>query len=187
VSLLRRASTEGMPVDQRGTMTDDTHSVTDPIDWARFYWSRRDFTGDPTRFLAMSSLLRYQRLVQLKVESTLREVGLQQTDFMLLMSLELSKQRTWLVGALARTLMVHATTATLAVDRLEARGLLTRRAHPQDRRAVMVSISQPGSDLVHDAMVRLESVGFGFVNARDSDVEKLLQALSRVRHAAGDA
>lgn len=168
-------------------MADETQPTSgDPIDWARYFWKERGFPGDENRFLAMSSLLRYQRLVQLSLEAKLKEFDLNPTDYMLLMSLEFHKDRTRLVGALARTLMVHATTATLAVDRLEGRGLLIRNAHPGDRRATLVSITKKGSKLARQATAALQEAEFGLTSASDADVKQFLDVLKSLRGAVGD-
>lgn len=158
----------------------------DPVEWAAYFWDERQMSEDPTPFLAMSSLFRYQRMVYLALETELKQFELNPTDYLLLMSLELSKDRTRLVGALARNLMVHATTATLAVDRLEGRGLLHRQAHPTDRRAILVTLTDKGLALVKKSSASLASIGFGLGDVRGADAKDLLRILTKVRSTAGD-
>ncbi|MFD2812441.1 MarR family transcriptional regulator [Prauserella oleivorans] len=110
------------------TATPDT--MTDPVDWAHHYWQEHGLQGDEQRFLAMSSLLRYQRLVVDAVEEALRAHKLNLTDYLVLMTLQLSENGTRLISNLARSLMVHATTATLATDRLQKRRLISRTPTP---------------------------------------------------------
>ncbi len=126
---------------RRKDPTPDT--ITDPVEWADHYWRAQHLEGDEQRFLVMSSLLRYQRIVVELVEGELRKLGLNLTDYLMLMTLQLSESGTRLISSLARNLMVHATTATLATDRLEARKLLRRSPHPTDRRATCVTITGP--------------------------------------------
>jgi DNA-binding MarR family transcriptional regulator len=48
------------------------------------------------------------------------------------------------LGALAESLGTDAPAATVAVNDLEERGLVTRLVHPEDRRAKLVSITPAG-------------------------------------------
>jgi hypothetical protein len=102
-------------------------TLTDPVQWASHYWRQQVLAGDEQRFLVMGALLRYQRIVLEHADSALRALELNMTDYMMLMNLQLSESGTRLVSTLARNLLVHATTATLAADRLEG----VRAAAPQ--------------------------------------------------------
>ncbi|MDO3637012.1 MarR family winged helix-turn-helix transcriptional regulator [Mycolicibacterium arseniciresistens] len=72
-----------------------------------------------------------------------------------------------LLGEVARRLSVHATTVSIACDRLAERGLLTRQRHPTDRRATLVTITGEGRAVAEGATAALCSVGFG-VTADDA-------------------
>jgi DNA-binding MarR family transcriptional regulator len=161
-------------------------TMTDPVAWASHYWNQQALEGDEQRFLVMSSLLRYQRIMMDLVEDELRQCGLNMTDYLLLMTLQLSDTGTRLISALARTLMVHATTATLATDRLEARKLVHRSPHPTDRRATCVTITGKGHQLVHKATVALDKVHFGLPETTPGNLKQLNTLLCSLREAAGD-
>ncbi|GAA10551.1 MULTISPECIES: MarR family winged helix-turn-helix transcriptional regulator [Gordonia] len=165
--------------------TPDT--ITDPVDWARHYWEQQKLDGDEQRFLTLTSLLRYQRIVADEVETELKKHGLNMTDYLLLMTLQLSEHGTRLISSLARNLMVHATTATLATDRLEARKLLERSPHPTDRRATCVTITPQGRKIVAAATRGLTGVDFGMTGSTPKDVKRLRDALTAMRQGAGDA
>ena len=165
--------------------TPDT--LSDPVDWARHYWEQQELDGDEQRFLALTSLLRYQRIVADEVETELKKHGLNMTDYLLLMTLQLSEHGTRLISSLARNLMVHATTATLATDRLEARKLLERSPHPTDRRAPGVKSTSPGRTVVAGAPRALTAVGCGLPGSTPKDVTRLRDALTAMRQSAGDA
>ena len=170
---------------RRPAPTPDT--ITDPVEWADHYWRQQNLEGDEQRFLVMSSLLRYQRIVIELVEGELRKLDLNLTDYLMLMTLQLSESGTRLISSLARNLMVHATTATLATDRLEARKLLRRSPHPTDRRATCVTITEAGRELLHKATIALDTVDFGLAGASPANVARLGQLLDTLRAAAGDA
>lgn len=173
-----------MPPKAKASPVPDT--ITDPVRWARHYWDQQELEGDEQRFLVMSSLLRYQRITMDLVEAELRQCGLNMTDYLLLMTLQLSNTGTRLISALARTSMVHATTATLATDRLEARKLVARSPHPSDRRATCVTITPQGPELVHKATVALDNVEFGLVGATPARLKQFGTLLATLREAAGD-
>jgi len=170
----------------RRTASPTPDTITDPVDWAQHYWREQRLDGDEQHFLVMSSLLRYQRIMVDLVEGKLREHGLNMTDYLLLMTLQLSEAGTRLISSLARNLMVHATTATLATDRLETKKLLYRSPHPTDRRATCVTITDAGRTLVHEATVALDAVEFGLPGSTPVDLKALMDVLSTLRTAAGD-
>lgn len=160
--------------------------MTDPLDWAKHYWREHELDGGEVPFLVFSSLLRYHRMAVATVEDKLRAHDLNLTDYLLLMTLELSDSGTRLISSLARNLMVHATTATLATDRLEARKLLGRSPHPTDRRATCVTITAAGRDLVRAATKSLSDVEFGLAGSTPASLQELSDVLSTLRTAAGD-
>ncbi|WLP88695.1 MarR family transcriptional regulator [Gordonia sp. NB41Y] len=160
--------------------------ITDPVEWAAHYWEQQDLVGDPRRFQAMTSLLRFERIVADRVEVELKQHGLNLTDYLMLMTLMLSESGTRLISSLARNLLVHATTATLATDRLEDRGLLYRSPHPTDRRATCVTITDEGRTLATTATEALSEKGFGMESSTPQMVEILLASLTAMRDTVGD-
>ncbi|MDT2005791.1 MarR family transcriptional regulator [Rhodococcus opacus] len=160
--------------------------ITDPVDWAAHYWEQQELVGDPRRFLALTSLLRFERIVADRVEAELKKHGLNMTDYLMLMTLLLSESGTRLISSLARNLLVHATTATLATDRLEDRDLLYRSPHPTDRRATCVTITDEGRKVVAAATEALGESGFGMPASSPQMVDVLLAALTAMRDSAGD-
>ncbi len=160
--------------------------ITDPVDWAAHYWVQQKLDGDHTRFLALTSLLRFERIVADHVEAELKQHGLNMTDYLMLMTLQLSESGTRLISSLARNLLVHATTATLATDRLEDRGYLSRSPHPTDRRATCVTISDEGREVVKKATSALSASNFGMPGSTPAMVADLMSALTAMRDAAGD-
>ena len=56
---------------------------------------------------------------------------------------------------LLRETLVTSGTMTNRVDRLAARGLAARQDHPEDRRGVLVQLTQAGKDAVDAAMAEL--------------------------------
>ena len=158
----------------------------DPVQWMRFYAEQQN-DDDPSGFLAMTSLLRLHHLMTTAVEHALRsEFKLALTDYQILKALQLSDAGTWLLSRMAWHLMVHATTVTLAVERLEARQLVKRHSHPHDRRATLVSITADGRELADDATDTLGRIDFGLPGLTRSQARTLTATIGRLRASAGD-
>src|SRR5690606_30305117 len=98
----------------------------------------------------------------------------------------LSESGARLISSLARNLLVHATTATLATDRLEDRGFLYRSPHPTDRRATCVTITDAARKTVVKATRALSESDFGVPGTTPKMVQDLMAALTTMREAAGD-
>lgn len=162
-------------------------TITDPVDWAKHYWEQQNLDGDEQRFLTLMSLLRFQRIVADVMETELKKQNLNVTDYLLLMTLQLSETGTRLISSLARNLLVHATTATLATDRLEKRKLLERSPHPTDRRATCITITDLGRKTANEATRALSAVDFGLPGSSADEVARLNSAVRALRRSAGDA
>jgi DNA-binding MarR family transcriptional regulator len=100
---------------------------------------------------------------QAQIRAALRPFDLTHVQFVLLASL------TWRVsaGAAAEPVTQRELADSAAIDRmmtsqvlraLEARGLVTRAGHPDDRRAIIVGVTPAGISLVNRAIGAVESV-----------------------------
>ncbi|MGV9799206.1 MarR family winged helix-turn-helix transcriptional regulator [Mycobacterium sp. NPDC003449] len=167
-------------------MRDVSDDTNDPVYWAKHFWEEQKLDGDEQRFLTLSSLLRYHRLVADAVDDELKKCELNLTDYLTLMTLQLSKTGTRLISDLARGLLIHATTATLVTDRLERRAMLRRSPHPTDRRATCITITDLGREAADGATRALHEINFG-LSGTNRDVKRFYQALTTMRRAAGDA
>lgn len=158
----------------------------DPVQWMRFYWEQHS-DDDPSGFLAMTSVLRLHHLMTTSVDRRLRaEFDISLTDYQILKALQLSDTGTWLLSRMAWHLMVHATTVTLAVERLEKKGLVNRHSHPRDRRARLVSVTGDGRALADAATGALSGIDFGLPGLAPSQARSLIATIARVRGDAGD-
>jgi DNA-binding MarR family transcriptional regulator len=175
-----------MPASPRETTGRDSTGISDPVDWARHFWRRQGLGDSEDAFLAMSSLLRLHRLMVDAIEARLRVHELNLIDYMLLMTLYLSETGTRLISQLARSLLIHATTATLATDRLESRKLVARSPHPTDRRATLVSLTPAGRALAGRVTDDLREISFGLPGSSIEDQRTVVTVLGRLRLAAGD-
>jgi DNA-binding MarR family transcriptional regulator len=83
-------------------------------------------------------------------------------------------------------LQVHPTSITSIVDRLEAAGLVVRRRHPEDGRAVLAEITAAGRRAVEVATRDLLGAEFGLGALDEHQLRELSELLRPVRKAAGD-
>ncbi|MGV9862575.1 MarR family winged helix-turn-helix transcriptional regulator [Rhodococcus koreensis] len=156
------------------------------VDWLTFARDHRD-DGNTTMFMAMRSVMRLQQHVTSVLERELKEhFGMNLTDFLMLKTLQMSDDGTRLLSRVAWHLLVHATTVTIATDRLEARGLLYRHTHPRDRRARCVTITEEGRAVVDSATEKLSGCGFGMTGLDAGTARTLVELLAPVRRSAGD-
>ena len=158
----------------------------DPVQWMRFYCEQQS-DDDPSAFLAMTSVLRLHHLMTTAIDHRLRtEFKMSLTDYEILKALQLSESGTWLLSRMAWHLMVHNTTVTLSVERLETRLFVKRHSHPHDRRATLVSITDEGRELADGATHALGEIGFGLPGLTPAQARSLTSAIARFRAGAGD-
>jgi DNA-binding MarR family transcriptional regulator len=83
-------------------------------------------------------------------------------------------------------LQVHPTSVTSIVRRLEAAGLVVRRPHPEDGRAVLAEITAAGRSSVDRATADLLDADFGLGVLEAGELRYLSELLRPIRRAAGD-
>jgi len=99
-----------------------------------------DISGTHLWLVLMKAHRTLERLATRSIE--LSEVGL--SDFAVMeMLLHKGPQP---VNAIGRRVELNSGAITTAVDRLESRGLVTREAHPSDRRARIVRLTAAGEE-----------------------------------------
>jgi DNA-binding MarR family transcriptional regulator len=82
-------------------------------------------------------------------------------------------------GALLRTTLVTSGTMTNRVDRLEQAGLVRRAPDPQDKRGVLVTLTEPGAARVDAALADLLQAEQALLAGLSRDDRRLLADLLR--------
>jgi DNA-binding MarR family transcriptional regulator len=82
--------------------------------------------------------------------------------------------------------MVHPTSATNTIDRLEQQGLVVRRPNPRDGRGTLAEITSAGRAAVARATADLMAADFGMSGYDPDDLESISAILRGLRVAAGD-
>ena len=156
----------------------------DPIDEAARQWGRR-WEAVP-QMHAVTSLMRVQQLVLAQLDELLRPHGLSFARYEALVLLVFSREGALPLGKMGERLQVHATSVTSLVDRLESAGLVVRRRHPDDGRAVLAEITDEGRATVEKATADLVDARFALTSLTEDDLGRLSDLLRPVHRDAGD-
>jgi DNA-binding MarR family transcriptional regulator len=156
----------------------------DPIDEAARQWALR-WKGVP-QMHAVTSLMRVQQLVLARLDGVLRPHGLTFARYEALVLLGFTSRGSLPLGKMGERLQVHPTSVTSIVDRLEKAGLVVRRPHPSDGRAVLAEITPAGRALVERATADLVDADFGLDSLVPDQLAELSELLRPIRRDAGD-
>ena len=102
------------------------------------------------------------------------------------MLLTFSRSQALPMKIIGSRLQVHPTSVTNAVDRLEAAGLVERSPHPEDGRAVLVSLTDAGRERAGVATEILNREVFLDPGVSQRKVQSLIKLLGELRSNAGD-
>lgn len=160
-------------------------AAADALDWVTSHWDTGQL-GDPAGMVAVASVLRLRELIMNNLEHAVEKVGLSGTDYLVLLTVMLGDRGQRPLGRIARAMMVHPTTVTQVVDRLERHKLVKRMPHPSDRRATLASITAKGRRVCARATELLRADGFGMPGVSSTQLAELTMAIQPVRQAAGD-
>lgn len=156
----------------------------DPIEEAARQWGRRWPAVDQMR--AVTNLMRVQQLVLAQLDEVLRPHGLTFARYEALVLLTFSRAGALPLGKMGDRLQVHPTSITSIIDRLEAAGLVVRRAHPTDGRTTLAEITPEGRAIVELATHDLVDAEFGLGPLDRGDLVAVSRLLTPLRRAAGD-
>jgi DNA-binding MarR family transcriptional regulator len=157
----------------------------DPVQWSREQWIANDQPA-PDQFTAMVAILRTHQAMCASIDATLRTHDLTRTGYLLMTTLQLSRNGTRPLGQLSKHLMVHPTTVTLALDQLEKRKLLRRRPHPTDRRTILATLTPVGRELLDKVTKALADTDYGLTGVDNALSGRVVDVLREVRVHIGD-
>jgi DNA-binding MarR family transcriptional regulator len=135
---------------------------------------------------AATSIMRAQQIVLARVDDALKPFELTFARYEALVLLTFSQRGSLPLGKMGERLMIHPTSVTNIVDRLEAQGLVRRVDHPTDRRTTLCEITDDGRRLVDAATGAVTAVDLGIAGLTDREVDQLTALLGKLRRAAGD-
>ncbi|MFC9324715.1 MarR family winged helix-turn-helix transcriptional regulator [Kitasatospora sp. NPDC057015] len=127
--------------------------MTDHVDKVLEQWGRERPDLDVSPMAVIGRLKRLYRLLDVETRKTFAAHGLDPASFDVLATLRRSGPPHRLTPAeLMRTSMVTSGAVTQRLDRLEARGLVTRTPSESDGRVVFVALTADGRALIDEAL-----------------------------------
>ena len=157
----------------------------DAIAEARRQWEAHRWPV-PSAMAAATSIMRAQQIVLARVDSVLRPLDLTFARYEALVLLYFSRQGALPLGKMGDRLMLHPTSVTNIIDRLEDQGLVRRVPHPTDRRTTLAEITDRGREVVEEATRAVTEASFAMDGLSERELEQLIRLLRKLRFAAGD-
>ena len=158
----------------------------DPIEEAQSQWSARWEPDVSDAMAAATSIMRAQQVVLAAVDGALRPFGLTFARYEGLVLLLYSRRGVLPLGKMGQRLMIHPTSVTNIVNRLEEQGLVRRLPHPTDGRTTLAEITREGRGLATRATVAVNRVSFGLGELSSNDLRQLMRIIRKLRRSVGD-
>jgi DNA-binding MarR family transcriptional regulator len=158
----------------------------DPIEEARAQWAARWQPDVSDAMAAATSIMRAQQVVLAAVDGALRPFGLTFARYEGLVLLLYSRRGVLPLGKMGQRLMIHPTSVTNIIDRLEQQGLVRRLPHPTDGRTTLAELTDDGRRLARRATRAVNDVAFGLGSLSTSDLQQLMRIVRKLRLGVGD-
>lgn len=127
--------------------------AADDVDRIVAQWARERPELETEAMAAFGRIYRIAQLVGDRQEQAYRRFGIGRGEFDLLATLRRAGPPFLLSpGQLGRSLMITSGGITGRLDRLEQRGLIARSPDPSDRRALVISLTEQGRQVVDAAV-----------------------------------
>jgi len=156
----------------------------DPIERAAEIWGDR--FGPADAMAAVTSIMRAQQILLAGLDGLLRPYGLTFARYEALVLLAFSRRGALPLRVIGERLMVHPTSVTNTVDRLERDGLVRRRPNPRDGRGTLAEITPGGREVVTRSTADLMAARFGMADYDPVELAEVFTLLRGLRVAAGD-
>ncbi|GGO92797.1 MarR family transcriptional regulator [Wenjunlia tyrosinilytica] len=156
----------------------------DPIARADELWKKR--WGSVPSMVAITSIMRAQQILLARVDAALKPYGLTFARYEALVLLTFSRAGELPMSKIGQRLMVHPTSVTNTIDRLERSGLVAKRPNPADGRGTLASITGKGREVVESATRDLMAMDFGLGVYDDEECAEIFAMLRPLRVGAGD-
>jgi DNA-binding MarR family transcriptional regulator len=156
----------------------------DPIDRAARIWEVR--FGPSPSMAAVTSIMRAQQILLGELDALLRPYQLTFARYEALVLLTFSRRGELPMQVIGERLMVHPTSVTNIIGRLERQQLVIRRQNPADGRGRLAEITQAGRDLVQRATRDLMAAEFGLGGYEKEQLQEIFDLFRELRLTAGD-
>jgi len=156
----------------------------DPIARAAQTWEKR--FGDSKAMAAVTTIMRVQQILLAELDALLRPHGLTFARYEALVLLSFSRDGALPMSLIGQRLMVHPTSVTNTIDRLERQQFVARKPNPRDGRGTLAEITQAGREVMQRATADLMKAEFGMAGYAEGQLAELFDLLRGLRVAAGD-
>ena len=157
----------------------------DAIAEARRQWEAHKWPNGQA-MAAVTSIMRAQQIVLARVDAVLRPFDLTFARYEALVLLSFSRSGALPMGKMGDRLMLHPTSITNIIDRLEDQGLVRRVSHPTDRRTTLAEITAEGRKVVEAATEATSGIALGMGNLSEDELDRITDLLRQLRVDAGD-
>ncbi len=156
----------------------------DPIERAHENWTRR--WGASPAMAAVTSIMRAQQILISQLDNVLKPYELTFARYEALVLLTFSASGQVALGKIGERLMVHPTSVTNTIDRLERQGLVRRKPNPNDGRGTLAEITDEGRAVVEDATRDLLASDFGLDCYDEDELWQIHTLFTKLRVGFGD-
>ncbi|GAA2071044.1 MarR family transcriptional regulator [Streptomyces albiaxialis] len=156
----------------------------DPIARADDHWKQR--WGSVPSMAAITSIMRAQQILLAEVDAVVKPYELTFARYEALVLLTFSKSGELPMSKIGERLMVHPTSVTNTVDRLQKSGLVAKRPNPNDGRGTLASITGKGREVCEAATRDLMAMDFGLSVYDAEELGDIFTLLRPLRTSAGD-
>ena len=156
----------------------------DPIDRAARIWENR--FGPSPSMAAVTSIMRAQQILLAELDALLRPYQLTFARYEALVLLTFSRRSALPLRVIGERLMVHPTSVTNIISRLERQQMVVRRPNPADGRGTLAEITAEGRAVVAQATRDLMTAEFGLGGYQPDQLQEIFDLLRGLRLNAGD-
>ena len=156
----------------------------DPIDRAARIWEAR--FGPSSSMAAVTSIMRAQQILLGQLDALLRPHELTFARYEALVLLTFSRRGALPLGVIGERLMVHPTSVTNIISRLERQQLVVRLPNPADGRGRLAEITPAGRAVVKLATQDLMAAEFMLGGYEPGELKEIFDLLRGLRLANGD-
>lgn len=124
-------------------------------------------------------LMQTSKQIQERIRAEVLNYNLNITEFAVLETLFLKGRQT--IQQIGHSILISSGSMTYVIDKLEKKGLLNRKACPDDRRAIHVVLTDAGMDLMNKIMPKhQELIDNMFESLHHDEEESLVKLLRKV-------
>ena len=158
----------------------------DPIAEAQQHWDENGWSDASLGMAMVTSVMRAHQVLLARVHAVLTPIGLTFAQYEALMLLQFSRTGQLPLGKIGQRLQVHPASVTNVIDRLEGKGYVERRQHPDDLRTTLAVITRSGRAIARKATAQLNATVFEQTGLDDTSLQALVDVVTELRRNEGD-